>query len=344
VNKEKLANEELAKTFRQNIDEITEKAIAAYGLTYTQSAGAGLDAPLLRWCDFILRYIPPAKRQIFVSNKFPLTLPPEPEMGLHRIEKLLIQGGDVNPYQSKTLTEFDTSSVDRRKRTDGLLADWGIHHLHLPLNPVSLGQAYSDRPRPGWILFLKVYANAVLFIDVRKHDEDNLFVLHELVETYIRNWPDDAERYRLEVLGLDWERSPTDTERKQLRDAGMNVPLEVDGKFYIGPGMGVTSAVTSLNASRLCARIRSYTYFVAKEVTRTSFAQKIISKGVESPEFQLVFLLEGNLGIHEKVSNECWHIPRDRSNDLFSIWHNDFMPSWAGQKVVQYWAESLGLD
>ena len=48
MNKEKLANEELAKTFRQNIDEITEKAIAAYGLTYTQSAGAGLDAPLLR--------------------------------------------------------------------------------------------------------------------------------------------------------------------------------------------------------------------------------------------------------------------------------------------------------
>lgn len=337
------SSHEVETAFRRNIDEFAEKAIAAYGLTFTQSAQADLNEPLLRWVDFMLRYIPPARRQILASSKFPLwNLPPDAEIGLHRIEQLLIWGGDVNPYQSKTLTRFnDTSSSNDRKRTDGLWADWGIHHLHLPVNPVALGQAYSDRS--SWLLFLKVYSNAVLFIDVREHAEENLFSLRELVESYIRSWPDDAESYRMKgVLGLARSTTPTDAEHRQLRDSGISTMLEVDGKVYVGPGMGMTSAVTSLRGSLQRNRIRSNTRLVAQEVARADgqFMRKMQALGVSSPKFELVLLPEGDLGIQEQKSKEVWRIPRHNAarpdNDLFCIWHNEFMPAWAGQKVVQY--------
>lgn len=340
-----LSPHDVETVFQRDVDEIAEKAIAAYGLTFTQSAQTDLNEPLLRWADFALRYIPPAPRQILVSNKFPIkNLTPEAEAGLHRIEQLFIEGGDVNPYQSKTLTRFnDTSSSKSQKRTDGLWADWGIHHLHLPPNAVTAGRAYSDRS--GWLLFLKVYSNAVLFIDVREHDEENLFALQGLVETYIRNWPDDAENYRIKgAVGLARPTPPTDAEHKQLRDGGVSTMLEVDGKVYAGPGMGVTTAVTSVRVSLLRNKIRANTRLIAQEVARADgqFMQKIQALGVSSPKFQLAIFPDGDMGIHEETSGHVWRIPRHNparpDNDLLCTWHNQFMPDWAGQTVAQYGA------
>lgn len=183
----------------KDIDEVAEKAIEAFELTYVKSAHSNLHDPLLRWCDFALRYIVPQKRTIYKSDRFPVNISDDAKTGLQRIEDLFIAGGDVNPYQSKTLTLFnDTSGKKEKKRTDGLWADWDIHHLHLPLNPVNPSKKYSDRSE--WILFLKVYDNAVLFIDVKHHDKDvepDLFSQRNLMQTFIRNWPEQAERYEM---------------------------------------------------------------------------------------------------------------------------------------------------
>uniref|UniRef100_E1TBU0 Uncharacterized protein n=1 Tax=Burkholderia sp. (strain CCGE1003) TaxID=640512 RepID=E1TBU0_BURSG len=334
---------EIENTFQRDVDQVAEKAIAAYDLTFTQTSQADLNEPLLRWIDFASRYIPQARRQILASNKFPLKLPPDAETGLHRVEQLLIWGGDVNPYQSKTLTRFnDTSGSKRQKRTDGLWADWGIHHLHLPLNPVAPGQPYSDRS--GWLLFLMVYGNAALFIDVREHNEKNLFSLRDLTEIYLRNWPEDAERYRLHgVLGLNQPMTASDAEHKQLRDSGVNQILEVDGKVYCGPGMGITTAVTSTRVSIQRNSIRSNTRAIAGEVARADgqFQQKMQSLGVASPEFDLMLLENGNLAIYERKTTMCWPVPRqnpERIDDLFCTWHNQLLPEWAGLKVARFWA------
>src|SRR3546814_20961573 len=119
---------------------------------------------------------------------------------------------DVNAYQGNSLTQFhDTSSHKSQRRTDGLWADWGIHHLHLPERPVQPGQAYSDRA--DWLLFLMLYHDAALFIDVTLHREENLFSMNELVQTYIRAWPEDADRYRLHgVLGVARNSAPSDAD------------------------------------------------------------------------------------------------------------------------------------
>jgi hypothetical protein len=257
---------DIQDSLQRGVDEIAEQAIAAYRLTYRRKATESLNEPLLRWLDFALRYIPPIPRSILKSDKFPMSLPAGAETGLRRILHLLQTGGDVNPYQGKRLSHgHDTSGAWNAQRTDGLWADWNIHHLHLSEKAVAPGQRYSDRS--GWLLFLAVFHNAALLIDVRRHDDDNVFSLRELVETFIRTWPEAVEPFRLNrIVGIAREQAPTDAEHARLRDGGVISPLEVGGKVYFPPGMGLSSAVTAARVGDACDRIYHNTCRLAEEV------------------------------------------------------------------------------
>ncbi|EPZ9228545.1 hypothetical protein J4Q66_002762 [Proteus mirabilis] len=332
----------------KEIDEIAEKAIEAFELSYVKTAHSNLHKPLLRWCDFLLRYIVPAKRMILKSDRFPINISDEAKVGLQRIEDLFVTGGDVNPYQSKTLTLFnDTSGKKEKKRTDGLWADWGIHHLHLPLEPVESSKKYSKRSE--WILFLKVYNNAVLFIDIKHHDKDiepDLFSQRNLMETFIRNWPKQAELYEIKrAIGLANNISITDSNIANMRNNGINIPFEMNGKIYALAGMGMTTAITAAQASLLSNKIYSYAREIEKVLMDEGqfFMKELKSRGIHTPEFQIMMLDDGGLGIHEKGANKVWKFPRenpDEPNDLFCLFNNTLMPIWAGPIVLRHWRNS----
>lgn len=326
----------------KEIDEIAEKAIEAFELTYVKTAHSNLHDPLLRWCDFLLRYIPPAKRTILKSDRFPVQTSDDSEVGLQRIEELFITGGDVNPYQSKTLTLFnDTSGKKENKRTDGLWADWGIHHLHLPLNPVALGKKYSDRSE--WVLFIRVYNDVVYFIDIKHHDKDvepNLFSQQDLVKTFIRNWPNEAEAYQMKgALGLVNNKPITDEDVANMRNGGINMPFEMDGKVYAPIGMGMTTAVTATRVSLFSNRISSYAREIEKIFTdeEKEYMKELKSCGIDNPEFQIMMFDDGGLGIHEKGLNKAWSFLRDNPNDIFCLFNDSLMPAWAGPIVLEHW-------
>lgn len=329
----------------KEIDEIAGKAIEAFELSYVKTAHSNLHDPLLRWCDFVLRYIAPTKRMIIKSDRFPVNISDDSKVGLQRIEGLFTTGGDVNPYQSKTLTLFnDTSGKKKNKRTDALWADWGIHHLHLPLNSADLANKYSDRSQ--WVLFLKVYRDAVLFIDIKHHDkliEPDLFSQQDLVKTFIRNWPSEAESYRMKgVVGLSNSQVVTDADVENMRSNGITMPFEMGGKVYAPIGMGMTTAVTAVRVSIFSDKINGY----AREIEKIfldeegSFRKKFKSYGVDNPELQIMMFDDGGLGIYEKSANMAFKFPRenpDEPNDLFCLFNNSLMPAWAGPVVLQHW-------
>ena len=118
--------QELENQFHKDIDRIVKDLINNYELKYEEEV-ANLSEPLLRWQDFFTRYIPPRPRQIFASNKFPKNLSAEADSALHHLERLIQNGANINPYQSKGLMMHnDTSANKRQQRTDLLWADWGI--------------------------------------------------------------------------------------------------------------------------------------------------------------------------------------------------------------------------
>lgn len=332
----------------KDIDEISEKGIQAFGLLYDESGHSNLHDPLLRWCDFLLRYIAPQKRIILKSDRFPENIHDGARVGLQRIEMLFTTGGDVNPYQSKTLTLFnDTSGKKATKRTDNLWADWEIHHLHLPLNPVSSSKKYSDRAE--WVLFLKVYSNAVLFIDIKHHDkntEPNLFSQRDLVETFIRNWPEAAEIFEMKgISGLACIHPTTDSDIANLRKNGINLPVVMDGKAYAPLGMGITTARTAVSVSTY----RNKIYHCAKHIEKifmdedSPYIKEIKSLGVNNPEFKMHMFDDGGLGIVEINTRKGWKFLRknaDASHDVFSFLNNALMPEWASPVVLQFWEKT----
>lgn len=331
--------------FVKEVDEIAEKAIDAFGLSYDKTAPENLHNPLLRWCDFILRYIPNATRHVYKSDKFPAFIPKEAEKGLKRIEELFIAGGDVNPYQSKSLTLFnDTSSKKKNKRTDMLWADWGIHHLHLPCNAVAPTEQYSERSE--WILFLRVYNDVVLFIDVKNHNkgiEPELFSQQELIKTFIRNWPEEAGLYEMKgVIGLARDEPLTDSGIGTMRRNGINTPIEVNGKVYAPLGMGVTTAATSARVSSYHNRIYRYARDLEKIVIdeKNEFMKGIKELSINRPDFKIMMFDDGGLGIYEEKLKKAWRFPRKHSqtpNNLYCLFNDLLMPEWAGPVVASYW-------
>lgn len=227
--------------FHQNLERIALNLIAAYGLEFKQEIN-NLSDPLFRWLDFRLRYIDPIPRQIFFSNRFPKKLPPSAENGLHRLEVLISEGKDVNPFQSKGLIRFnDISGKKRAKRTDLLWADWGIVHLHLTDKPVPTGSYFSDRScssGESWLLFCIFTGDTVGFIDIRKHDDDFLFSDQDMIRIIKENWPHFMERFKLKGI-LPTENHITNCELDNLRKSGTNWLTCIDGDTYIGPGMGI---------------------------------------------------------------------------------------------------------
>lgn len=216
-----------------------------------------------------------------------------------RIER----GDDLTPHLSRGLhvgyeaPSDEPKKLNRRRDLDLLLGDWGIHHLHLSTHVEADG--FVTRTDP---LLLGVFKpdNAYL-IDIIEHGE---WSRESIMKTAVRAWPDAGIAYELKgALGL--ARTYTDEERKQLRNAGVNVMLEIDGKVYMTPG-GLSTAGTASQATFRAIRLRrDADEFIKRVVTEPLwFADVMREAGVEVPStmrYKFVFL-ENGYGVLEQNS------------------------------------------
>jgi hypothetical protein len=242
-------------TLFNDVDKIAQDLINAFNLTFEEQA-QNLSDPLIRWFDFRLRYIEPRSRKILKSNNFDKRLPEEAASALRAFTQLSENGADLNPYQTKKIKRNDSSGTKRQLRTDGLWADWRIHHAHLTEAPVGSGQEFSDRSE--WLLFFLTSPDVLALIDVRSHNEPGIFQSIDLVEHALRSWPDFANSMQAKgIVGLA-SSSASDTKSvKELRTGGVNQMLVVDGVVYAPPGGGLTTAATSTQVSLTRNRVKS---------------------------------------------------------------------------------------
>lgn len=152
----------------------------------------------------------------------------------------LTAGVDVVPRLSKAA---HAPAVQRGSKIvlqgpDRLLAEWGIHHLHL------------GAVRDGWA----ARTRDLLFAVIRPDDAYLLVVLphgrwtdRSILETAVREWP-AAELFAPVhgATGISAEYNEADHER--LRNAGVTVIQEVDDKIYMPQGQALTG--TSLPVVR----------------------------------------------------------------------------------------------
>lgn len=161
--------------------------------------------------------------------------------GLWAVVREIAEGADLRPRMSTAIGcayVYEPPPLLARRRRgrqhDLLLADWGIHHLHLspghgPNSPEFVG-------RTGRVLFTAFVGCDAYLIDLRPHESDGAnWSELAILETVVRNWPEagivQSSEYVLGLKGGNW----TDDQRKALRAAGISGGVEIDGRVW-SPG------------------------------------------------------------------------------------------------------------
>ena len=175
------------------------------------------------------RMIDAKPRKVLYANNFERLS--DYEEGLKYLENKIIYGNDLMPHLSR--------QIFKPSEQDGMLFDFGIYHLHLGTTPDNKHPyLIQGRKKILYSLFDNEYA---YFLTIDNHGRWNDLDLLRIIQD---SFPQKLETWEMkDVIGLS--HNPTEEERALLRKSGVNTAIELDGRFYISPGGGITSARTS---------------------------------------------------------------------------------------------------
>ena len=178
-------------------------------------------------------------RTIQISKEF--QCPPELQAGLASIKRKILQGEDLTPHLPLEICDLDYNDL--------LLNDWGIHHLHLGIQPHPTRPKFVERTGP--VLFVKFENDTAYFLTVMEHGRGHSpWFKQELVKIIHKNWPEIISQYRLNIKSTS---TFSDKEIRQSRRNRINTILTMDdGTTYIPIGRGYSSSGESIDVVRIC--------------------------------------------------------------------------------------------
>lgn len=221
-----------------NAEQLVREHLTAVGVNH--SAASNLEDALHLALNRGMKRVTPAARKVHrcknFDDKFTQLDGPKQKAANAILEKIE-RGDDINGHLSK--------GIERAERADDLLADWGIHHLHVSDTKDKPTDRFFKRTEE--VLFVLFRPTAAYCIDIHSHDSKThptIWTRQVLFETIASNWPELVEPYRIKgVSGLS--KSVTDEMRKTLRPNTL-VTIEFNGAVYFPPGGGLSTANTPL--------------------------------------------------------------------------------------------------
>jgi len=325
---------DLKEKFYNDSNAISLTFLENYALRFDKDF-EHLSEPLLRWQDFVLRYIPPKPRGLFFSKEIIEKLSLTDMDSLKKLIFMMQNGEDVNSCQSTGLTiNNDISSNRRDKRTDGLWAEWGIHHLHVEINKSKPTDYYTKRS--DWLLFIMVFDESILLIDIKSHQEALKFSDPELLSIIYKNWPSVLSPYEIKGV-LPPKKNWTKSEVGKLRRGGVSTYFTIDGKVFVGPNMGVTTASTPAVVTLTRNKIIDACSFLAEMAFNSAgqFKKEMAIKGILNPMFCLSLTPKG-LAVYELKANVAFVLPKhERVNEKnhITFLNEHLAPEWAVKKI-----------
>lgn len=166
---------------------------------------------VLNWIEYVIRLIPPKKREVHFSKGFWERAPKECCEQIRSLADKFKSGQDVNPYLSKTV-----QNALQGKRTDMLWTDWEICHFHLSEN-IPNGSYFSKRS--DYLLFAIIGDYFVCFLDARPHPKGAEFADPELYKYICESWPELVNNLEGISPDKDWSKE----EIHKFRQRGLNV-------------------------------------------------------------------------------------------------------------------------
>ncbi|MCS6266832.1 MAG: hypothetical protein H2174_04620 [Vampirovibrio sp.] len=161
--------------------------------------------------------------------------------------KLIFESGGNN------IRPFLSTKVNDLLYNDGLLRDWGLHHIHFV-------PAITPKKRTNEILFIMERPDSIYFIDIFSHDD---WVNLRSLEIIHRNWPETIEQFILKGITPDIF---TDEALKTLRKKNVSYTIGLDGNAY-APTLNPNSKLsTVIKTSHLLAFIEELEQVILHDI------------------------------------------------------------------------------
>ncbi|MFM5438810.1 hypothetical protein ACET9K_04980 [Aeromonas enteropelogenes] len=177
--------------------------------------------------NILRNYITPKPRKVHIAKG--LKFPREYLTGINHVIDEITNGVNLMPRCSR-------KQLNQRGHIDGMLLDWGIHHLHIGTKKVNNGKNKGLIEGGKYILFCCFHDDDAYLIGLYDHKS---WTKANVIEVIANNWDFILEPYYLRgVVGLS--REVNDSDRLLLRNSQINTPIKVGNKFYFGPGGGMT--------------------------------------------------------------------------------------------------------
>jgi len=152
------------------------------------------------------------------------------------------------------------------------------------------------------LLFCIVAEGDVYFIDILRHDDDNLWVNRRLLEIIKNNWPDLLEPGK--VHGIEGA-GYSDEEIWQLRKDGINSPIEIDGSTYLPiVGGGISLLRHNLMHCIAANDFIKETIEIERQINNNTVSIREKFSLPDNPDFHLC-LEESGLVIKETNTDTC---------------------------------------
>lgn len=229
-------NVTITESLIQDFERIWREELESVG--FNTSGISDEDIPF-KYFMVSLRTIQKKARVIHKPANF--SCPVDLQNGLVLLEDKIIKGNSLFPHQSK--------SVNNLSSEDLMLYSWSIHHFHLG----ETIEADGFIKRTGPVLFAYVTEDDFYMIDIKQH---GAWSDKNLLQTLYDNWPSLLESWRVNgqpVINFN------SSDIGQLRKAHINTIVELnDGSSFVGPGLGVTTAGTPVEATLKYGDIRRH--------------------------------------------------------------------------------------
>lgn len=179
---------------------------------------------LFDWFHLRARSIPQQPRKVIFSTEVKAKRGSYP--AIDTIARELRAGGDLRPWLSDFIR---TKKADAK--ADLMFNDWQVTHFHLG----RLFRCPGKIKRTDALLFAFIAVGRAVLLDVQPHGS---WTMTHLLRILLKVSPKDMP----ELRGIFPGQAFTEPQHLTLRMAGMTVPIQIDDRCFVPPGLGVSSS------------------------------------------------------------------------------------------------------
>jgi len=219
--------------FERDLKQELHFAIKSLGIKISKEKK--LSEILLDYLTIHKKFISAKKRTVLINPDF------EPKINTHKkrreielIKEYLIQGANVNKFQSKRLIQT--------KFHDHLLYAWNIYHLHLSTKKDKKSNFVEQ---VNELLFVYITDDKAILLDVVRHYK-GIFASPKWLEILHDYFPDTIKGYKDSSI-KDVYPKVSNTERQIFWDKGYTIGMtKIRDSVYHSPGCGRTTSGHSM--------------------------------------------------------------------------------------------------